>query len=142
MDITANLLFWIHLLSIAFAGAAVFGIPVVTSRLAGAPAESRPVLLGIVRQLSMLGRGALVVLIITGPIIAYVRYGGFSGFGAWFNVKMVLVVLLLIVMIASGLVGRRAQQGDAAAIGTAQMLSIASMVLLVLIILSAVFAFG
>jgi len=57
------LLLWLHLASLAVAGAAVFGMPVVMANMAGVSADVRPRVGAIARRLSMMSRGALVVLL-------------------------------------------------------------------------------
>jgi hypothetical protein len=90
MELLNNILFWIHLASLGLGGAAVFGAPVVGSKMATATTDSRPVLISILHGLSTLGRTAVGLLIITGPLIFWLKYG-FTVPNAWFWVKMVLV---------------------------------------------------
>jgi protoporphyrinogen IX oxidase len=142
MNVVINLLFWIHLVGLALGGAAAFGIPVVGSRMPTASAEARPVLFSIADMLSKVGRVAIGLLIVTGPLIAWLKFGGFGGFTAWFWIKMVLVVLLLVGVIYAGINGKRAERGDMAAAQRAPMIGAATAGTFILIILSAVFAFN
>jgi uncharacterized membrane protein len=142
MDVLVNVLFWIHLTALAFGGAAAFGIPVVGSRLPGATAEARPLLFSLADSLSMLGRGAIAALIVTGPLMVWLKYGGTAGFTWWFWAKMVLVVLLLIAIIYAGINAKRAESGDIAAARRAPMLGMTAAGIFVLVILCAVFAFN
>jgi uncharacterized membrane protein len=142
MDFVVQFLFWVHLVSLAAGGAAVFGIPIVGSRVATAPAEVRPVLFGISNRLSGMGRGALVLLIISGPLMIWLKYGGRADFTYWFWVKMALVALLLVLVIYAGINAKRAQTGDVAAARRAPPLSMAAVVLYLCIIASAVLNFG
>jgi uncharacterized membrane protein len=141
MDVVNNILFWLHLGALAVAGAAVFGSPVVGSKLAGATAEMRPVLFSVLDRFSMMGRGALVVLLISGPLMAWLKLGG-AGLGPWFIAKMVLVLLLLVSVIITGIMGKRSQTGDANAIAMMPKLSAANILLVLAIVWCAVFAFG
>jgi uncharacterized membrane protein len=105
--------------------------------------ENRPLLFPISEGLSTLGRAGLVTLIITGPLLIWLKFGGdMAAFGGWFSVKMVCVVLLLISIIVSGIQSKRAQKGDAAAAKRLPMLGIVNIVLLAAIVLAAVFAFN
>jgi putative membrane protein len=142
MDIVVTLLFWLHLVALAMAGAAVFGMPVVGRHMAGASAETRPTLMTIAKGLSTIARAALAILIITGPLLVWLKYGGMAGFSVWFTVKMVLVVLLLASVIYSGILMKRAQGGDRSAASMLPRLGMANMVLVLAIVLCAVLAFG
>ena len=142
MDILVNLLFWLHLTALAAAGAATFGLPVVGSKMAAATPETRPLLFSIAGQLSMVSRAALGVLIITGPLMVWLKFGGMGGFTWWFTLKMVLVVVLLVSVIFGGILMKRAQGGDREAAGMLPRLGAFNMVLLLGIVLSAVFTFN
>ena len=142
MDMLIAILFWLHLTALAFGGAAAFGIPAVGSRIPGASAEARPLLFGAVHTLSNVGKAAMAVLIITGPLMVWLRFGGTSGFTAWFWAKMVLVVVLLGVIIYGGINAKRAQGGDMAAAKRAPIISQVGMVTFIGVILCAVFAFN
>jgi uncharacterized membrane protein len=142
MDIVNNILFWLHLTGLALGGAATFGMPVVGGRMRTATPETRPLLFSISHGLSTIGRAGLGMLIVTGPLLVWLRFGGTAGFTWWFWAKMVLVVLLLVVVIVSGLTAKRAQGGEAAAAQRLPMLGMSGIVLLILIILTAVFAFN
>lgn len=142
MDVLNNILFWIHLVSLALGGVAVFGLPVVGARIGPAPTEVRPTLFQIANTLSTMGRAAFGALIITGPLMVWLKFGGTSGFTAWFWAKMVLVLALLAVIIYGGINAKRAQGGDMAAARRAPAIGMTGMVVFVGVILCAVFAFS
>jgi putative membrane protein len=142
MDYLIQLLFWIHLVSLAVGGAAVFGIPIVGSRVPSATPEMRPVLFGIADRLSGIGRVALILLVITGPLMLWLKYGGPSGLSWWFWVKMSFVVLLIGLVIYAGMNAKKAQTGDMAAAKRAPMVSMIGVALYLLVIASAVLTFG
>jgi len=142
MDIAYSLLLWLHLVSLAVAGATVFGMPVIMSNMAGVGPDIRPRVGAIAKRLSMLSRGALVVLLISGPLLVWLKYGSVEGFGIWFTIKMLLVVLLIGLVVFSGINGKRAQSGDAAAARRAPMIGVVSMVTFLLIVAAAVLTFG
>lgn len=142
MEVITNLLFWLHLVALAMAGAATFGLPVVGSKMATATPETRPLLFTIAEQLSTIARAALAALIITGPLLIWLKFGGTAGFTWWFSLKMLLVVILLGSVIFAGILMKRVKGGDRSAAGMLPRLSMLNMVLLLGIILSAVFAFN
>lgn len=142
MDVLISILFWIHLVSLGLAGAAAFGLPVVGSKMPSATAETRPLLFSIAHRLSTVGRTGIGLLIITGPLMVWLKFGSFAGFSAWFWVKMALVVILLGIVIYGGINTKKAENGDREAAGRAPLLGIAGMTVFVLIIGSAVMTFG
>jgi putative membrane protein len=142
MDVTINILLWLHLLALGLGGVATFGVPVIGSQIAGATVEARPLLFLLARRMAMVGRGAFVVLIITGPLIVWLKFGGAAGFNFWFGLKMLFVLVLLAVLIAGGIFSKRAENGDRAAAAMLPRISIVGMAAFALIVLSAVFAFN
>jgi uncharacterized membrane protein len=142
MDVTASLLLWIHLVALGLGGAAVFGVPVVGARLASATAETRPSLFAVIRGLSTIGRAAVAVLVISGPILFWLKWDFHAPSAMWFGIKMLLVLILLGLVIFAGINGKRAQGGDMAAAARSRPIGMASMATYLLVVLSAVFAFG
>ena len=141
MDIVNNLLFWLHLSGLAMGGTAAFAMPLIGRQMASATPETRPVLFAIGDGISSVARAGLGILIITGPLLAWLKFG-FAGFTFWFTIQMVLVVLLLASVVYSGIMAKRAQGGDRAAAGMMPRLGAANLVLLLGIVLAAVFAFN
>lgn len=142
MPIFVNILFWIHLVSLSLGGAATFGIPVVGTMMPGATAETRPTLFKVAHGLSNISRVGLALLIITGPLMVWLKFGGTAGFNNWFWAKMVFVVLLLITVIYAGINAGRAEKGDMAAAKRAPMIGMTAMVLLLAVVFCAVFTFN
>jgi uncharacterized membrane protein len=142
MDVLVELLFWIHLVALALGGVAVFGIPFVGRRMGASPPEQRPALMALIEQMSKVGRAAFGVLIVTGPLILWLRYGWAPPNATWFGLKMLFVLILLGVMIYAGINNKRAAAGDVAAARRAPMIGMAGIVTYALLILCAVFAFG
>lgn len=141
MDYLIQLLIWTHFVALAAGGSATFGIPVVAGKMGTAAPEARPLLMSIVKGLSSVGRGAFLTLLISGPLIVWLKFGGTSGFTFWFWVKMVLVAILLGLIIFAGINMQRGQQGDPNAAKRAPMISMASMLTFLLVVASAVLAF-
>ena len=142
MDILIDVLFWIHLVALGLGGAAAFGLPVVGSKMMAATPETRPLLFSLLDRLSKVGRAGFGLLIVTGPLLAWLKFGGFGGFNTWFWVKMVLVVLLLGAVIYAGINGKKAEAGDRAAAMRAPKIGMTATALYVLVIGCAVLAFG
>ena len=141
MDYFNSLLLWLHLISLAVAGATIFGMPVLMANMAGVAADVRPRVGAVAQRLSMMSRGALVVLLVTGALLVWLKYGGFAGLSFWFWAKMILVVLQIGIVIFAGINGKRAQAGDAAAAQRAPSIGVVGMSTFLLIVATAVLTF-
>lgn len=136
MDIVFDLLLMAHLLSLLAAGAVVVAVPLIAGRIPAVAPELRPVLGGIAGRLGLFARIAFAVLIVSGPLMIWLRYGGTEGMNAWFWVKMALIVVMAVALGANEALRRR---GNMAAAGQA---AIVSRLALVGVILAAVLAFN
>jgi putative copper export protein len=141
MGVWYPILFWLHMVALAAGGVAAFGLPIIGSQMRTATAESRPLLFKIMDRMSNVGRVAIALLIITGPVLFFYQWQGTAPSMTAFITKMVLVVLLLIVVILAGINGKRAEHGDMAAAKRSPVLGMTAAALFVLIILAAAFAF-
>ena len=142
MDIVNNLLFWLHFIGLGLGGVASFGLPVVGAQMRSATAETRPTLFKVANGLASLGRAGFGVLIVTGPLLFWLKFAGSAPETVWFVAKMVFVLLLLIVVIFAGINGKRAEGGDITAAKRAPMIGMAALVLFLCVIFCAVFAFN
>ena len=140
MDTIFTILLWLHFVALGLAGAASFGLPVVGAAMGKSP-QAQLALGGVIKRLTMIGRGAVVALIVTGVAMIGLRYGG-SALPMAFNVKMALLVVLLGLMIYEPMNRKRAMAGDASAQARVATLGMAGMTVYVLIILCAILAFA
>jgi len=99
------------------------------------------VLFGIANQLSSIGRAALVLLLISGPLMFWLKFGLIAP-SWWFWVKMGLVAVLVVLIIYAGMNAKKAQSGDMAAAKLAPQLSMIAVGLYLLVIASAVLTFS
>ena len=142
MDIVNNLLFWLHFIGLGLGAVASFGLPVVGAQMPSSTPETRPTLYKVANGLTRLGRIGFGVLIVTGPLLFWLKWNGSAPAMTWFIAKMVFVVALLALVIIAGITSKRAQGGDMAAGKRMPMLSMIGVVLLLGVILCAVFAFN
>lgn len=98
MDPTFQIFLFIHLVAFAVGAATNVAMPIVAGQLAGAGPETAPRFGAIAKRLSNNARAAVVILIISGVGLVYLRYGGFEGMNAWFWVKMALVAFIVVMM--------------------------------------------
>lgn len=142
MSIVINLLFWLHIMAFVAGGANGVVGPVIGARLAGATAEQRQGYFGVLAALSQVGKVAMVVLLITGPLILWLKYGGLGGANVWFWVKMVLIVVLLASIIIGEINFKKEQAGDKEAAKLADIAHKVSGLAFAGVVLAAVLAFN
>ncbi len=141
MEFWDAILLWIHFAAIGVGGAASFGLPVVGAVMAGAQIEARPALAGVAGKLSILGRSAIGVLIVTG-VLMVLAGPGLGGVNLWFWIKMSFVVLLIAGVVAGVRAGRQAREGNQTALQRTPLIGKINIGLFLAIVASAVLSFG
>lgn len=142
MEILINILIFLHILGLVIG----MGSGVALSRLGpfyGQISEDqRGVLFKFAFLLGRNGHIGLGLLWVTGILVVWLKYGGVADFSWWFWAKMVLVVILSASIGMGSAAFRKFAAGDMGASARAAMAGKINAVAGVLIILSAVFAFG
>jgi hypothetical protein len=142
MDIVFDALLMAHLLSLLAAGAVVVVMPMIGARMPGASPETRGTLGGIAQRIGLSSRIAFGVLLVSGPLMVWIRFGGVAGMTVWFWIKMALIVLMAIGMGVGGRVRASAKPGDTRAVAIAKAATNVSRLSLVGVIVAAVLAFN
>jgi uncharacterized membrane protein len=142
MIVLVNLLIWAHIAAFGLGMAGGLGMAQVGPRLVAAAPDRRETWWPLAKTFSLLTGIAFVALLVTGPLVLWLKWNGGQGLSVWFMVKMALVVLAL-VLFGLGKVGMaRLKRGDEAG---GRLMSVAGRLtgLTVLaLVLAAVFAFG
>lgn len=141
-DIGFSIALMAHLFALMAAGAVLVAMPLIARRMATATPEARASLAGVAQGIGVASRGAFGVLLISGPVMLWLRYGGVAGASMWFWIKMALIVTLIIGMAAGDILRKRMQGGDRSAAGLAQAATWLSRLSLVGIVVAAVLAFN
>jgi len=142
MSIVINLLMWLHFIGVGLAVGGGIALSQIGPRLIAAPADQRGTWWPLETFFSRLGAGGLLVLLATGPLMAWLKFGGFSGFSHWFWAKMALVLVAICAIGLHEWAGARFKRGDEAA---SSLMVIAGRVAggaIMLVILCAVFTFN
>ncbi len=95
MDLTFDLLLFVYLVSLVVGAAGNIVMPIVGRQMAGASPDARAALGAVAKPLGVAGRAALVLLLLSGGAMMWVRYGGVAGLNEWFWIKMALVAVLI-----------------------------------------------
>jgi hypothetical protein len=141
MQALIAILFSGHLIGLALGGAAGFGNAVVGQRLRAAGPDVREHLFGVAHGLSTLGMVGMALLIVTGPLLIWLQFGGVEALSWVFWLKMVLLVALIAGIVVMGRLEARAEGGDLSALKRMPIFGAVTILLLIGIVLCAVVAF-
>lgn len=142
MDIVINLLIWVHILAFVAGGSNSVVGPVIAARLPGATPDVRAGYYAVMGRLAQAGKIAMVILLLSGPAILFLKYGGLAGANSWFWIKMALIVVMLASIIYGGINAKKAQGGDVEAGRTAGVAHRITGLAFAGVLLAAVFAFN
>lgn len=93
------------------------------------------------RLLTTFGHWGIIVLLVSGPLLLWQRYGGVDGVSHWFWAKMGFVLLLAAGVVVSAMSARRMRAGDPAATARVRFGRLLAVVSLLAIVVFAVLAF-
>jgi|SRR3569623_1960208 putative membrane protein len=141
MTVINEILLWLHFLGLAMGGGALLGATAIARLAPSATPEQRGAYMKLGGIMGMTGRGGLAVLIITGPLMLWLKWGGAVPNGTWFMVKMVMVLLVIVGVVMMGIAMKRVRAGNMSAMAMATQGRILASVALVLVVLAAVLAF-
>lgn len=88
----------------------------VGPRLIAAPRDERALLWKMEIFFSRIGAAGLTTLLLTGPLMLWLKFGGPKGLGWWFVAKMFFVLVALIGVCLHEWAGRRFRRGDEEAV--------------------------
>lgn len=142
MDIVTDLLLFLHILGLVMGVGAGMAMLRVRPIVAGANDEQRSVLFIVGKKLGEHAHIGLAILWITGPLLVWLKYGGFGELSAWFWVKIVLVVVLSAAVGVGAKAFRLMRAGDMSMAPRAKMAGKIGSAAGVAIIFCAAFAFN
>lgn len=142
LPVITNLLFALHLMALAMGVGGGVALSQVGPRLVAAAPDQRATWWPLITIYSRIARVGVILLLITGPILLWLKYGGAAGLSGWFTLKMALV-FVLIVSIGIGHWGTvRLKRGDEGGGKLMKMAGPVTMLTVTAIVLAAVFAFN
>ena len=116
MHILLNLLLWLHFIGIGLAVGGGVALSQVGPKLVAAPADGRVELWAFETFFSRLGAVGVVILVATGPLMLWLKFGGPAGLSRWFWVKMGLVAIAVVAVATHEWAGARFKRGDQGAV--------------------------
>lgn len=142
MHIFINLLLWLHFIGIGMAVGGGIALAQTGPKLVAAPADRLEELWRTETFFSRLGAAGVTILLITGPLMLWLKFGGPGGLGAWFWTKMALVTVAVVTVGLHEWAGARFKRGDQAAVPLMVIGGRMAGAAIVLAMLSAVFTFN
>jgi protoporphyrinogen IX oxidase len=103
--------------------------------------QQSPILFRFGSALAGFSHTGFLMLLISGPLLLWLKYGGFGGVSGWFHLKLTLVVVVIIAIVLSARALRRFKAGDQAALSTLRITRLVALVALLGVVLAAVLAF-
>ncbi len=137
----SNLLLWLHIVGFVVGGATAVTMPLLERQLAAAAPERRSELFSVGNKMIQVGKVAMGVLLISGPLMWWLKWG-FTIPNHWFFAKMGLIVVMLICIVSSGIAFKKMQAGDMSVAGRSALLGLITLVAGAGVLLSAVLAFN
>ena len=109
---TTTLLLWIHIVAFVAGGSNTVVMPIIGTTLPMVDEATRATLFRIGFQMATIGKVAAATLLITGPLLLWLRYGGVEGLNGWFKLKMALVAVIVLTIGLSMRGMARLKRGD------------------------------
>jgi hypothetical protein len=136
-----KLLLWLHILALGMGMGGGVAMSQIGPRLTAAPPEERGTWWPLANVFGRIADAGLVLLLVTGPLLLWLKYAGGTGLNLWFHVKMGLVAAAVVLIGLSHWGKARLKRGDE---GGGKLMALAGpliMLTVLAIVLAAVFAF-
>lgn len=134
MDVAFSLLLIAHLVGLMLVAAAFLPLLGMMGQGGVAPQTNR--------LLTRFGHYGIIVLLLSGPLMIWVRYGSLDGVSHWFWAKMAFLVLLAAGVVMSAVSARKMRAGDSSATARVRLGRIVAVASLLAIVVFAVLAFN
>jgi putative membrane protein len=141
MDVFLSFLLWLHFMGLAFSLGGGIALSQTGPQLVTAPENQRPLAWKLERSFSLIATVGVGVLLVSGPLLVWFKYGGFAVMPHWFWMKMALVAVAVIAVAGHEISGRRFHAGNASAYRWMAISGRTAGITMVLVVLCAVLAF-
>ena|ERR1700754_1341459 len=139
---TINLLLWIHIVALVAGGSNTVVMPIIGAALPKANEPTRAMLFGIGFRMATVGKVAGATLLVSGPLLLWLKYGGLHGATPWFWAKMALMVVMFAAIVFEEANFKKSALGDEAAARNSKLGGIIATVAFLGVLLAAVLAFN
>jgi hypothetical protein len=114
--VLTTLLLWLHFIGVGMGMGGGIALSRIGPRLIAAPGDDRELLWLLERFFSRVGAGGLAVLLTTGPLMLWLKFGGPGGLSWWFWAKMAFVIVALVGVVLHERSSSRFRTGEASAV--------------------------
>lgn len=139
---TINLLLWTHIVALVAGGSNTIVMPIIGATLPRVDEQTRATLFGIGFRMAIVGKIAAATLLISGPLLLWLKYGGLHGATPWFWVKMALIVVMFAAIVFEEASFKKLASGDQTAARKSKLGGIIASVAFLGVLLAAVLAFN
>ncbi len=115
MDTVITGLLWAHFVALAMGLGGGIAMSQIGPRLVAAQAGERDMWWPVAQAVTRIALVGLVLLLITGPLMLWLKYDGGRGLGVWFMVKMGLVAVGVVAVGIAEAAKARFRRGDESA---------------------------
>jgi hypothetical protein len=142
MPVIVNLLIWVHFMALAMGVGGGIAMSQVGPRLAKASPDERAAWWPLAAVYSRIAGAGLLLLLITGPLIVWLKFGGMEALNDWFKLKMALVTVMVIAVGLNMWGQARLRRGDEGGAKLSKVAGPLTMLAVAGVVLCAVFAFN
>ena len=96
MDVFVNLLFWLHFIGLGMGVGGGVALSLTGPRLKTAIGNELELVWTMEVAFSRIATIGIAILLVTGPLMVWLKFGGFAGFSWWFGLKMGFVGLAVV----------------------------------------------
>jgi protoporphyrinogen IX oxidase len=139
---TINLLLWVHIVALVAGGSNTVVMPIIGATLPKVDEQTRATLFGIGFQMATVGKIAGATLLVSGPLLLWLKYGGLAGATPWFWAKMALMVIMFAAIVFEETNFKKSASGDEAAARNSKLGGIIAAIAFLGVLLAAVLAFN
>jgi putative membrane protein len=139
---TTDLLLWIHIVAIVAGGSNTVVMPIIGATLPKVDEQTRRALFDVGFRMATVGKVAATTLLISGPLLLWLKYGGLYGVTPWFWVKMVLIMVMFAAIVFEEASFKKLASGDQSAAKRSKLGGIIASIAFLGVLLAAVLAFN
>ena len=136
-----SLLLILHLFGFGATFTGFFGAFFVATATNARPAPDAPVLEHLRPYFAGFGHAGILILLVTGPLLLWLKWGNMPPFPTMFLLKMIFLGLLILFGIVMAMNARKARAGDLVAVGRRPIYNRVATTLFLLVMVFAVLAF-
>jgi hypothetical protein len=130
------------MVALVAAGSNIVVLPIIGATLSKVDGQTRATLFRIGFQMGTIGKVAAATLLVSGPLLLWLKYGGLLGVTPWFWAKMAFIVVMLGAIVFEEINFKKSTSGDRAAARNSKLGGIVATVAFLGVLLAAVFAFN